>query len=140
MTSFLLEIITPEQISFQDQVDFVSVPSVNGVLGILPGHIPLFTQLTEGELKILKGKEETYISLGQGFMDITRAKVTILVTKALHADEIDEARLLQAQKEAEEALKNPPTPESTQISQAVLRSILVDLKVSQHRRHRQIPS
>ncbi len=140
MATFLLEIVTPERMVFQEQVDSVSVPSITGTLGILPGHVPLFTQLTQGELKIVKGKEETFISLGEGFMEVGKDKVTIMVTRALHAEELDEAKILAAQKEAEEALKNPPTQEAAQISRTMLRNLLVDLKVARRRRGRQIAS
>ena len=111
MKSFLLEIITPDKIVFSDQVEMVTVPSEAGILGILAGHSPLFSKLISGELKILKSGKETFISLGEGFMEVGEGKVSILVTKALHADEIDEEKLLIAKKEAEEALKNPPSPE-----------------------------
>ena len=138
MRTFLLEIITPDKIVFSDNVEMVSVPSEAGVLGILPGHVPLFTKLVSGELKITKDGKENFISLGSGFMEVGKEKVSILVTKALHADEIDEAKLLAAKKEAEEALKNPPTPEQ-QISAAnMLKSILGDLKIVRRRR-RQAP-
>ncbi len=136
MATFLLEIVTPERMVFQEQVDSVSVPSITGTLGILPGHVPLFTQLTQGELKIARGKEETLISLGEGFMEVGKDKVTIMVTRALHAEELDEAKILAAQKEAEEALKNPPTQEAAQVSRAMLRNLLVDLKVARRRRSR----
>lgn len=132
--TFFLEIITPEKIAFQDEVEMVSVPSVSGTLGILPGHTPLFTKLTEGELKIVKGGQDYFLSLGGGFMEITFAKVTILVTKALHADEIDEAKILAAKKEAEEALSHRPTGETLQATQALLHGALFDLKVLRRRR------
>jgi len=138
MTTFFLEIITPDRIAFQDQVNMVSVPSVTGILGILPNHVPLFTQLTSGELKINQGGKETFISLGEGYLQITSGKVTVLVTKALHADELDEQRLLKAKMEAEEALKNPPTPESVVATQSVLRGILTDLKIARRRKSPQI--
>lgn len=139
MTTFLLEIITPEKIVFSNQVEMVTVPSVTGFLGILPGHQPLFTKLTSGELKIKQKNEEFFISLGGGFMEVTQEKVSVIVTKALHAEELDEEKILKAKEEAEEALKNPPTPEQAIATQAMLRSILVDLKVARRRRPKQMP-
>lgn len=138
MKSFFLEIITPDRIAFSDQVEMVTVPSEAGVLGILPEHAPLLTKLESGELKIIKDGQESFVSLGEGFMEVSREKVTVLVTKALHADEINEAKLLLAKKEAEEALKNPPTPEQQISAAAMLKSILGDLKVAR-RHHRQPP-
>lgn len=140
MSTFLLEVITPEKMVFDGEVDLVSVPSVTGTLGILAGHTPLFTQLTEGELKIVKSEQEFYLSLGEGFMEVTPRKVVILVTKALDADEIDEERVLAAKKEAEETLKLRPSGEAMISAQAIIRSTLFDLKVLRRRRPAKIPS
>ena len=63
MATFLLEIITPEKIVFQDEVDMVTVPAAEGILGILPNHADLYTHLTQGELKIKHGGKETLLSL-----------------------------------------------------------------------------
>lgn len=138
MTTFLLEIITPDRVAFSDNVEMVSVPSAGGILGILAGHSPLFSKLLSGELKILKDGQESFVSLGEGFMEVGKEKVKILVTKALHAEEIDEEKLLQAKKEAEEALKNPPSPEQQISAEAMLKSILSDLKVARRRRQRHL--
>lgn len=133
MATIFLEIITPEKIAFQDEVSMVIVPSATGELGILPGHTSLFTQLTEGELKILKENKESFFSLGGGFMEVTPKKVTVLVTKALHADELDEAKILAAKKEAEEALARKPSGADLVSAQVLLRSTLFDLKVLRRR-------
>ncbi len=137
MTTFLLEIITPDRIAFSEAVEMVSVPSVTGTLGILPGHQPLFTKLIAGELEIKQKGSQTLFSLGGGFMEVTGEKVSIVVTRAVGAEELDEQKILKAKEEAEEALKNPPSPEQAIATQAMLRSILVDLKVV--RRHRPKP-
>lgn len=88
MSSFLLEIITPERIAFSQPAEMVSVPSSTGILGILAGHTPLFVNLIEGELKFIQNKQEHFLSIGGGFMEVVKGKVTILVTRAVHAEEI----------------------------------------------------
>ena len=70
MSTFLLEIITPERIAYQKEVEMVTVPSADGVLGILPHHIALFASLVEGEVKIQQGKEELFLSIGGGFVEV----------------------------------------------------------------------
>jgi F-type H+-transporting ATPase subunit epsilon len=134
MSTFLLEIITPEKVVFNDQVEMVSVPSSQGTLGILPGHVPLFSQLTQGELKIIKQGEETFLSLGGGFVEVTPHKVMILVTKAIHAEEIDESKVLKAKEEAQQALSKKPKEAEFLSAQAVLREALFDLKILKRRR------
>ena len=129
MSQFLLEIITPERIAYQDQIDMVVAPAVGGNVGILPHHTPLFTQLGIGELKITKGSEDYYLAIGGGYLEVTPEKTVILVTKAVHADEINEEDVLQAKKAAEEAIRNKPEGEAMEDAKALLRSSLVDLRV-----------
>lgn len=131
-----LEIITPERIAFSEDVDMVVAPGKMGVLGVLPRHEPLFAQLVEGELKIKKKGEDLYLAIGGGFMEITREKVTVLVTRAVHAKELNEAEIARAKKEAEEALKNKPTGRELVQAQALLRQSLVDMQLLRRRKHR----
>lgn len=134
MNSLHLEIVTPERIAYADEVDMVEVPGADGVLGILPGHVPLFAQLIEGELVIKKREQEFYLALGGGFIEVTKAKVTILVTRAVHADELNEAEILKAKQAAEEALKHPMSETDYQSAQLMLRKSLLDLRIINRKR------
>lgn len=136
MKSFLLEIVTPEKITFSDQVEMVTVPGSDGVLGILPHHVPLMTNLVHGELKMLKDGRETYLSIGGGFLEVTKEKVTILVTRAVKEDELNEKAILEAKRKAEEALSKKPTGAELANATALLRSSLTDLKILDRRLHR----
>jgi len=136
MSTFLLEIITPERIAFTDEVEMVTVPSASGVIGILPHHIPLFTRLVEGEVKITKKGEEFYLAIGGGFLEVTPAKVVILVTAALHAREINEQEMLAAKKRAEEALKAKPTGVEFMRATALFRQAEIALKVLKKRKYK----
>jgi len=116
-----LEIVTPERIAYTDSVDMITVPGVDGILGILPRHAPLFAQLTEGEVKISKGNQELFLAIGGGFIEVMPKKVMILVTKAMYADELNETEINQAKIQALEALKQKITPQEKIIAQAMLR-------------------
>lgn len=140
LPTFQLEIITLERIAYQNEINMVIVPGISGVLGILAHHTPLFTALVEGELKIVKGGEEQYLAIGGGFMEVTPSKVTILVTRAVHAEEINEAQVLEAKKNAEEILEKKPTGEDLVAAQALFRRSLLDLKILRRRRPSKIPS
>jgi F-type H+-transporting ATPase subunit epsilon len=124
-----LEIITPERIAYQQDVDYVEVPSVTGELGILPKHVPLFTTLKDGEVRIIKGKEELFLAIGGGFLEVTPQKTAILVTRAMHAEEINEKEMEKAKEEAELAIKQKPQGEASAEAWAMLRSTLVNLNV-----------
>lgn len=134
MDSFQLEIITPEKIAFTDTVEMVMVPSIMGTLGILPKHVPLFAQLMEGELKIKKAHEEYFLSIGGGFIQVMKEKVIILVTRAVHAHELDEQEILKARQSAKDALLQKPSGEAYISAAALYRQSLVDLRILARRK------
>ncbi len=136
MAEFILEIITPERVAYTDRVNLVTAPAVNGTIGILPRHVPLFTQLTEGEIKIKKGSEEFYLAIGGGFLEVTKSKVLVLVTRAVHAKELNEQEIVKARQAAEDALKQKPIGENLAAAQAALRQSLVDLRILRRRKQR----
>lgn len=129
-----LEIITPEKIAFSEPVDMVTVPSANGTLGILPRHIQLFAQLVAGELKIKKGKEDLYLAIGGGFIEVTKEKVIVLVTRAVHSKELNEQEITRARNDAEEALKNKPKGQNLLRVQSTIRQSLVDMRILRRRK------
>lgn len=134
MNTLTLELITPERIAFEDsEVLSVTVPSEDGQMGILPYHTPLLAKLTDGEMKITKKGEEFFIAIGGGFVEVRNNKVTILVTRAVHADELNEKEILDAQKRAQEVLKAKPTDDSFVEAQNLYRRSLIDLKVLRRR-------
>lgn len=132
--TFHLEIITPDRIAYTDEVEMVVVPSSLGTIGILPRHIPLFAQLNEGELKIKKGTEEIYLVIGGGFIEVTKSKVSILVTRAVHARELNEQEILKARREAEEALKRKPIGKELTAAQTLFRQSIIDLRLLRRRK------
>ena len=134
MSSFLLEIITPERIAFSDSVEMLTVPSSTGQIGILPRHIPLFTRLVEGELKILRKNEELYLAIGGGFLEVTHDKAVVLVTEAYNASEINEKEISEARKKAEEVLKSKPTGEALISAQTLFRRSVIALKLLKRKR------
>ena len=101
-----LEIVTPEQKIYSDDVDSVTIPGVEGELGVLPQHVPLMTQLLPGELRVLKGGEELRLAVGEGFVEIGADKVAVLTDMAVKESEIDESAAEEAVRRAEDAMKD----------------------------------
>lgn len=134
MRSFRLEIITPQRKAFSEDVDSVMVPTVNGMVGVLALHEPLFSALTEGEIKITSTSKEYFLAIGSGFMEVTKSRVSILVTSAYHAHELNEAEIRKAQQTAKEALAKHITGVELSAAQSLLRRSVLELKVL-HRRH-----
>jgi len=136
MAPMKLEIITAERVVYSDDVDVLVAPGMEGELGILPHHAPLMTALMPGEIMVRKDGDETYLAVSGGFLEMMDNKVTILADTAERSEEIDEARVQEAIKRAEERMATRPEDMDLERTVASLRRSQVRLKVAQHRRSR----
>src|SRR6476660_7106813 len=100
----LLEIVTPERQVFNDQVDSVVCPGIEGELGVLPHHAPLLTTLGFGELRIRTGGQEEYFAIAGGFLQVRPDKGVVMAETADLASEIDLEAAEKARRDAERAL------------------------------------
>jgi F-type H+-transporting ATPase subunit epsilon len=134
-----LEIVTPERLVYDDEVDSVNVPGVEGELGILPHHAPLVSTLGYGELRIRKGGAEESFAIVGGFVQVRPDKVVVMAETADLASEIDLERAQEARREAERALETGYT-EGADLSaaRAALQQALMRIRVAE-RRHREGP-
>ena len=80
--TFRLQIVTPEKVEFDEEVEVVVAPGIDGELGIMAGHLPLITRLKIGVLRILTASEEITMAVSEGYMEVTRDKVLILAEAA----------------------------------------------------------
>lgn len=132
---FLLSVITPQRKAFSEKVDSVSVPTPDGTIEVLANHEPLFTQLAPGEAKIKSGGKEFFLAIGGGFMEVRpKGEVSILVSRAVHADEINEAEIKKAMESAKSLIARKAKGEELAAAVAVLHRSLLELKVSKRRR------
>jgi F-type H+-transporting ATPase subunit epsilon len=131
-----LEIVTPEARVFSDTVETVVIPTVKGEIGILPGHIPLLTQVESGELRVTKDGRTTNLVVGAGFVQVEGDLVSVLAENAIREEQIDETAVEQAIARAEEALKHKDTLEPSEVDrlEAVFRFSLAQLGLKRRRR------
>ena len=101
-----LEIVTPEDRVYSDTIDTVVIPTVEGEVGILPGHIPLLTQVDEGELRVTKGGQTQLLVVGGGFAQVEGDRVRVLAERAISEAAIDEKAVEAAIQRAEAQLKD----------------------------------
>lgn len=106
-THIELQIVTPERLIVQEQVDEVQIPGSEGYFGVLPGHTPLLASLAVGELWYRKGTEKTYLSIAFGFAEVLPDRVTILARIAERGEEIDVSRAEAARARAQERVTQP---------------------------------
>ena len=102
-----LEIVSAEEELFSEEVEMVYAPAEMGEVGISPKHTPLITKLKPGDVRAQINKDEmkTFYVSG-GILEIQPNEVTILSDTALREDDLDEQRALEAEKLAQEAMKN----------------------------------
>jgi F-type H+-transporting ATPase subunit epsilon len=100
-----LQIITPDKRLVQEDADQVEMPGKSGYLGILPGHAPLITELTAGQLSYSKGGNTKYLAVAWGFAEVLPDKVTILADAAERPEDIDVNRAQEAKARAEQELR-----------------------------------
>ena len=104
--SIQLDIVTPEKKVYSETVDSVVLPTTSGDVGILPGHVTLVTQIKAGELAITKDGSLDLLAVDIGFAEVIGDTVSVLTEAAIDIEDIDLAAAEEAQKRAEQALKD----------------------------------
>ena len=130
-----LEIVTPEKTAYSEDVEMVTLPGSEGELGVYPNHVPLLTTINPGELRVLKGGKETFLAIGEGFVEITGTTVSVLTDMALDVSAIDEAAAEEAVARARAAMKEDLGAEEVAAVQASLQKSLAQLHVKRRRHH-----
>ena len=134
-----LEIVTPERVAYEDDVDSVQCPGSEGELGILPHHAPLLSTLGFGELRIRKGGQEESFAIAGGFVQVRPDKVVVMAETADMASEIDLEAAEAGRRDAERALAEGFTePADLARARASLQRALLHVRVAE-RRHREGP-
>lgn len=134
MVQLQLKIVTPEKMIYDEPCDMVTVPSLDGELGILPNHANLMAKLRPGELRIKKGSKSEILASGGGFMQMVDNTLTIMTDLAVTDSEIDLKAVEDAKKRAEVALSQKLSDEEYAETMAALEKSLVQLKIK--RRHK----
>ena len=127
--TFKLEIVTPEAKIFSDDVEMVTLTGVDGEMGIMPGHAPVMTQLVAGELAVRRAGQNLFLAVGDGFLQITAARVAVLTDMAIKADDIDEAKAEEARQKAEARLAQKLSDEESATVHAALVHATTQIKV-----------
>ncbi len=105
--TFHLDIVSAEEEIFSGTVDMLVANGELGELGVAPGHAPLLTTLKPGSVKVIKhGGEEEFFYVSGGMLEVQPHVVTVLADSAVRAHDVDEAAALEAQKAAQDAMKD----------------------------------
>ncbi len=131
-----LEIVTPDARVYSDTIDTVVIPTAEGEVGILPGHIPLLTQVEHGELRVTKGNETLFLVVSGGFAEVEGDRVHVLAEHAITEEKIDEKAVEAALKRAETELEAAKhlDPQQYEHLQSLVRYSGVQLAVKRRRK------
>src|SRR4029453_3007447 len=133
MATLRLEIVTPEEKIYSEDVEMVTLPGSEGELGVYPKHVPLLTTLVPGELRVLKDGRESSIAIGEGFVEIKADAVSVLTDMALESEKIDITAAGAAVERAKAEREEGQTPEQVAAIQASLQKALAQLHVKRRR-------
>jgi F-type H+-transporting ATPase subunit epsilon len=106
--TFHVDIVSAEQAIFSGEAEMVIAPGEGGELGIMPEHTPLLTRIKPGIVRIqgVKGAEEEVIYVSGGMMEVQPDRVTVLADTSVRAHDLDEAKAMEAERLAKEALSD----------------------------------
>lgn len=128
------EIVTPDATVYSDDVEMVTLPAVEGQMGVLPQHVRLMTKLVPGELIVRKSGRDDYLAVGEGLVEMTNERLSILTNMAIPVESIDEAVAEEARQRAAARLQEKLSVEEVASVNAALARSLAQLNVK--RRHR----
>lgn len=130
-----VHILTPEKEIFNDEADEVTLPTTEGVIGVLPKHTPLVAQIAPGEIIIQQNSKNSPLAVYGGFVDVTPDSVTILADYAARVEDIELAKVEEAKERAEKLMKEKISNEDLIIAEAELQKALMQLRVYHKHRH-----
>jgi F-type H+-transporting ATPase subunit epsilon len=129
-----LEIVTPEATVYSEDVDMVTLEGVEGEMGILPEQVRLMTQLVPGEMTVRKDGRDDFLAVGEGLVEITGDRVSIVTDMAVRAENIDEAKVEEARQRAAARLREKLSAAEVASVNASLARTLAQLHVKRRRR------
>jgi F-type H+-transporting ATPase subunit epsilon len=129
-----LEIITPQAIVVSEDVEMVTLPAIEGEMGVYPQHVRLITQIVPGEIMVTKDGQDRFLAVGEGLVEVTSKRVAIVTDMAIPSEQIDEAKVEEARQRAAARLSEKISDEEVATVNASLARSLAQLQVKRRRR------
>jgi F-type H+-transporting ATPase subunit epsilon len=128
-----LEIVTPQAVVFSEDVQMVTLPAVEGQIGVYPNHVWLITQIVPGEVIVTRDGKDHFLAVGEGLVEITGDRVAVVTDMAIPAERIDEAAVEEARQRAAARLAEKISDEEVATVNASLARSLAQLQVKRRR-------
>ena len=133
-----IDVVSAEESVFSGEAEFVVLPGEAGELGIYPRHTPLITRIKPGAVRITPsgGGDETLIFVAGGILEVQPSMITVLADTAIRGNDLDEAKAIEAQKRAEDALRNAKDKQEVATVEAELSMLAAQLAAIRKLRRR----
>ena len=133
-----VDVVSAEESIYSGDAEFVVLPGEMGELGIYPKHTPLLTQIKPGvvRIKVPGQAEEQIVYVQGGFLEVQPNVVTVLSDTAIRARDLDEAKALEAKRQAEEAMQKKISEADIAIAEGELASAMAQLAAIRRLRRR----
>ncbi|MBU5594873.1 F0F1 ATP synthase subunit epsilon [Amphibacillus sp. MSJ-3] len=128
-----VEVVTPDGLIVKDECDMVVVHSLQGELGILPGHASLIAPLIISSARLKKDKESMRVAIGGGFVEVDQDHVTLLAQSAETPAAIDVQRAQKAKERAQRRIKQKRDQIDFQRAELALKRAINRLNVASGR-------
>jgi F-type H+-transporting ATPase subunit epsilon len=128
------DVVSAEEQIFSGIVEFAIFPGEAGELGVYPHHTPLLTRIRPGTIRLKVPQKDGYelVYVSGGMLEVQPSLITVLADTAIRANDIDEAKALEAKKRAEEALANQKSEVDYAAAEAELAQAIAQLHTIQH--------
>ncbi len=127
-----VDVVSAEEQIFSGQAEFVALPGEAGELGIYPKHTPLITRIRPGAVRIqVAGGGEEFVFVAGGILEVQPNGVTVLADTAIRGGDLDEAKALEAKKQAEELMLNKESKIDYAKAQAEMAAAIAQLAAIQ---------
>ena len=131
-----VDVVSAEELIFSGETEFAVFPGESGELGIYPRHAPLLTRIKPGTVRLKRPGVDDYelVYVSGGVLEVQPTLITLLADTAIRAHDLDEAKLLDAKRRAEEALRDRAAEVNYATAESELAQTLAQLKTIKHAR------
>jgi len=126
-----IEVVSPEGIVYQGEATAVFLPTPDGEIEVLPHHIPLFTKLADGEVRVQNNGRDTSFAITGGFLEVNKKSLIILSDYAIRAESIQVAKAEEAKRRAEKLLEEKHEDVDFEIISKDLQKSILELNVAE---------
>jgi len=133
MATMRIDVVSAEASIYSGEAEFVVLPGIMGELGVYPRHAPLITQIRAGTVRIkVPGKDEEELVFVQGgFLEVQPHQINVLSDTAIRAADLDEAKVIEAKKQAEAAISARKEKQEIATAEAELAAVSAQLQAIQ---------